>query len=168
MADNWGCHGIALDPSVTHPAEIHKNVLFFKIAARTLDVQADRKWQVVTSVPALRHFMRHSYIDVLKMDCEGCEYSLARDISAEDPLFFHRVGQFEFESHVNTVFMTSERHTIWYAELFKLLEEAGMKMMHMCTADCGGTDECEPLLESTGYPCKRGMQKCHMFTFARP
>lgn len=33
-----------------------------------------------------------------QMDCEGCEYALARDVLAEDPAFFHHVSQFAVES----------------------------------------------------------------------
>ena len=168
VSERWGCHGVALDPTVTHASELHKNVLFFKIGARTLDANADKQWPLVTSVPALRQFFRHTYIDVLKMDCEGCEYSLARDVLAEDPLFFHRVGQFEFEAHVNTDFMTTERHAIWYGELFHLLEQAGMKLIKFCVAACSGNQECPQLLLDAGYPCSKDhVHKCHMFTFAR-
>ena len=44
-------------------------------------------------VRALRRALGHPHLAVLKMDCEGCEFTLARDILAHDPLFFGRVDQ---------------------------------------------------------------------------
>jgi hypothetical protein len=38
---------------------------------------------------------------------KGCEYSLARDILAEDPTFLHRVDQFSFEAHVSKQWLDS-------------------------------------------------------------
>lgn len=41
----------------------------------------------------LKKFLRYDRIEVLKMDCAGCEYALAQDILLEDPNFLHSVDQ---------------------------------------------------------------------------
>jgi len=50
MADDWGCKGVALDPSVTHPSKLHRKVTFHNIAARTMDATEDAQWDLVTTV----------------------------------------------------------------------------------------------------------------------
>lgn len=117
MVTKWGCHGVALDPSVNHPTELYTNVTFFKVGVRTMRPHDDAKWPLVTSIPALRLWLRHRVVDVLKVDCEGCEYSIARDVMAEDPLFFHRVGQFEIEVHVSDDMLDTEQQVINYGKL---------------------------------------------------
>jgi hypothetical protein len=53
----------------------------------------------VTSMPGLRRWLGHERVTILKADCEGCEYSLARDVLEEDPDFFQHIDQFTVEVH---------------------------------------------------------------------
>ena len=81
-------------------------VTFHNIAASTIKANIDAKksneeWWT-TTVPALKRFLQLDRIPILKMDCEGCEYAIARDVLLEEPLFFHSVDQFTFEAHLNT------------------------------------------------------------------
>jgi len=86
MANTAKCKGLALDPTVNHPSKLHDNVWFLNMGATSLE-QMPSSW-IVTSVPALLKWVKWDYIDVLKMDCEGCEYAIARDVLTEDPAFF--------------------------------------------------------------------------------
>jgi hypothetical protein len=42
---------------------------------------------------------------VLKMDCEGCEYSIYTSVMEHDPNFFQRVDQFALEVHLSRVWI---------------------------------------------------------------
>lgn len=67
----------------------------------------------MTSLPSLVRFLKLPYVDVLKMDCEGCEYALPRDVLMEDPTFFHRVGQISLEIHTSAVWVNSTETLYW-------------------------------------------------------
>lgn len=77
---NWGCRGFAGDPTVQHPSKLHENVTFHSIAATMLQDNEERlinkggnvEWWY-TSFPKLRYFLGIKTIDILKIDCEGCE-----------------------------------------------------------------------------------------------
>jgi len=169
MADEWGCKGVALDPSVSHASKLHPNVTFHVIAARTADRNADKKWHHVTTVPGLKRFLRHKHITVLKMDCEGCEYALAEDILLEDPDFFHAVDQFAIELHVSQKWLKTDNQALLLGQLYKLVKEAGLSVADTHFGGCNPSDEaagCLPLLQNVGFPCQSGMM-CVDVLFAR-
>jgi hypothetical protein len=60
------------------------------------------------------------------MDCEGCEYSLAGDVLAEDPTFFSRVDQLAIEGQWSRVWMKSKSELFATARLLELLADAGL------------------------------------------
>lgn len=132
--------------------------------------EASNKW-LQTSVPALRKWLKHQRVEVLKMDCEGCEYSIAADILAEDPDFFHAVRQFAVEVHWSRVWVKSTTEMYGFASMLDLLEEAGFQLMHADLTTCGPADqqtgllpELEPLfpLLFEGSPTH-----CHNYLFAK-
>jgi len=43
----------------------------------------------------------HTYIDYLKIDCEGCEWALFEALEKYDPTFLSSVGQLAIEVHMN-------------------------------------------------------------------
>jgi len=107
-----------------------------------------------------------------KMDCEGCEYSLARDILTFNPSFFYQVGQFAVELHISKHWLTSFAQVRALAMLLRLLEEAGLHLVH------GSLDGCAPqhevmgvpkILVETNFPGYPGFQRmmCHNYLFAR-
>ena len=112
------------------------------------------------------------YIDVLKMDCEGCEYALARDVLAEDPEFFTRVGQFVVEIHTDSRFLRDNNHALALGRLAVLLERAGLRLAGGHITGCAvpsaptETEPCHPLLLEAGYLCGRG-RNCQNWWFAR-
>jgi len=160
-----GCIGIGLDPSVLHPAKLHPNVMFITVGANSLE-DTPPEWQM-TSVPALLKFLKWEFIDVLKMDCEGCEYAIARDVLAEDPGMFQRVDQFAIEVHVGKMWLTSVQHLVNFGSLLILLEEAGLELFDARIGHCNKVHEdygCLKELLDIGYPCDR---QCQNFLFAR-
>lgn len=163
VANAWGCRGFAADPTVHHPSKLHPNVTFHNIGATVLQDNEERlinkgggeKWWM-TSVPKLRYFLNLEKIDILKMDCEGCEVAMARDILREDPEFLRKVDQISIETHVTKTWMTTREHVYYFGLMFPLLEEAGFKMEWSSIFGCSKRHEitgCMPEFKKYGWPC---------------
>lgn len=174
VAKQWGCRGFALDPSVTHPAEIVKGkVLFIQAAASTLPSAEQNMWLLTTTVPSLRKWLDISGLAVLKMDCEGCEYALARDVQQQEPDMWSKVDQFAVEIHVSKKWITSFEHLHNLALLFKQLADAGFTMLHAPKGTgCAPSDEapgCPDELVEVDFPgCrKREGGMCFNMLYAR-
>ena len=166
LAQQSGCFGYALDPSVSHPTALVLNVTFMQIAANSLE---ENSWHTTTTVPALRRWLKTDYLPVLKMDCEGCEFALARDVASDMPDFWDSVDQFAVEIHVPRLFMKTKRHLDNYILLLQQLRKAGLKLAHADIKDCSPKDEatgCLPELVELGYPCK-SRKMCQNFLFAK-
>lgn len=161
-----GCFGYAFDPTVSHPTAITKGVQFMQVAASSL---GNNNWITVTTIPALKQWLRHTRISVLKMDCEGCEYALARDVFHEDRHFFNSIDQFAVEIHMPQFFMASFEHVKNYALLLSLLEEAKLYLTSAVLTPCSPAHEssgCHPLVIASGYPCFIGGM-CQNLLFSR-
>ena len=104
------CQGFLFDPTINHPSQIFPGkLLFLKVGAPLL--KSDTKENYITiSPPKMLKALNDIFLDVLKMDCEGCEYALAKEISISDPHFFKKVGQFALEIHVSKLWITDEEH----------------------------------------------------------
>jgi hypothetical protein len=166
LAPKWGCHGFAADPTVTHPFKLHPNVTFHSFGAK---VRAASAFQILTSMPALRKWLGHSHVTVLKMDCEGYEYSLGEDIALEDPSFFTHVDQFAVEIHVSKNWLETQDALYSLGLLYYFLEEAGLKLQHAEILGCDPLKEsigCMDELTEMGDPCGLG-KSCHNYLFAR-
>lgn len=163
VANAWKCRGFASDPTVHHPSKLHDLVTFHNIAATTLQDNEERLinkggevdwWS--TSFPKLRFFLGLDKIDLLKIDCEGCEVALSRDMLREDPWFLYHVDQISIETHVTKTWMTTQEHVYYFGLMFALLEEAGFKMEWSSVFGCSKRHEvagCMPELEMYGWPC---------------
>ncbi|KAI9033219.1 hypothetical protein DFJ74DRAFT_165030 [Hyaloraphidium curvatum] len=163
-----GCRGFGLDPTVVHRSTLHRNVMFIQMGAKMLTTDEQTARWHITSVPGLRQFLGHTNVTVLKMDCEGCEYSLARDVAMEDPHFFQRVGQFALEIHTGKAWARSDRHVHYLGLLFAQLQAANLELQHAVIVRCGPSREaegCIKKLNDSGYPCQ---PMCHNLLFARP
>mmetsp|Transcript_47475 Transcript_47475/g.148487 ORF Transcript_47475/g.148487 Transcript_47475/m.148487 type:complete len:305 (+) Transcript_47475:51-965(+) len=64
---------------------------------------------------------------VLKMDCEGCEYSLYADTVGQNPLFFSTVDQFALEVHLSLKWVPDNATFLGYGRLLALLRRSGRK-----------------------------------------
>ena len=117
LADLWGCRGFAGDPTVLHPSKLHPLVTFHNVGAsmlvaneeRNVDKGGSEEWWD-TSMTSLRYWLKLEHVNIIKMDCEGCEFALARDILREDPTFVYNVDQLSIETHVSKSWMTTREH----------------------------------------------------------
>ena len=169
LANSWHCQGLAFDPSVEHKSRLHPNVTFHMIAAKTLSEEDDRQWPLVMSVTALKTCFKHKRIHILKMDCEGCEFSLAHDIENEMPNFFSTIDQMTLEIHVSKFWMKTWTHIINLAKLFKLLENNDLRLVDAELTPCASYHEdfgCPPILMESEYPCGPRIM-CQNLLFAR-
>ena len=169
LANEWKCQGVAFDPSVEHKSKLHPNITFHMIGAKTLSDDVDRQWQLVSTVPQLQSCFGHTSIDILKMDCEGCEYALARDIEQYNINFFETISQFTVEIHVSKRWIQTPQHLINFGKLLYFLEKANLHFMHTILLPCGGADEalgCPQELIDVNYPCESG-KMCQNFLFAK-
>lgn len=161
LARDKNCSGIALDPTVDHPMKLTEGVIFLKAGANSPGNQSS--W-VSWSVPHLRKWLGHP-LYALKMDCEGCEYSLADDILREDPLFFRHVYQLNIEIHIPRSFMSLDS-VYSLGRLYRLLTLANMKLVHVDDGKCGPKDQrggCQDLIIQAGIPCVPG---CRSYLFS--
>jgi hypothetical protein len=169
FANSTACVGVAADPTVTYPSTIHRGVYFTQMAASSYDPEDTAMFPLRTSVPGLRLTLKHERLSVLKMDCEGCEYALARDILDEDPNFFNHVDNFVVEIHYSKRWMKSNSHLYSLAALMHLLEEAGMELVHFelsgCSAEARATG-IMPELKSLKLAPSLNLH-CHNYLFAR-
>jgi len=163
VADTWGCRGFAADPTVTHPSKLHDLVTFHNIGLTMLTDNEERlvnkggetEWWM-TSLPRLRVFLGLDHIDMIKIDCEGCELAVSRDILREDPHFLHRVDQINIETHVTKAWMNTREDTYYFGLLFALMEEAGYVMEWSSVFGCAKRHEivgCMPEIHEFGWPC---------------
>lgn len=166
VANKWGCQGFAADPTVNRSSLLHPNITFHYIAAKT---RSEQNFPIVTSMPSLRKWLGHEHIAVLKMDCEGCEYSLGEDIVSEDPFFFQSVDQFPVEVHVSKTWLDTEDALHSLGLLYIFLESAGLELQHAAIGPCHPDHEkpgCMDELLQMDYPCGSG-KSCHNYLFAR-
>lgn len=197
-----GCAGLAMDPTVNgHPALAPKRKTS-KVSFRKVGAPSRHKpgkgphWETLSPPAALRELRGSgARLDILKMDCEGCEYAISDNVHEQDPGFFERVGQFIVEVHVGKRFLPSEEHLAALEDLLRLLERAGFRLQHAHFLGCGEDTpgainklarkwnttykkaradrrgpallhyECLRQLDDMGYPCEL---TCQNFLFARP
>jgi hypothetical protein len=177
FANATGCTGFAADPTVTHPSKLHPLVYFSQMAASLLDrAETTSLFPLTVTVPSVRKMLNHSHVAVLKMDCEGCEYSLARDILEEDPEFLTHVDQFAVEVHYSQRWMKSRAHLHSLAALVQLLEDAGLDLVHAQASKCSPKDQATGLAEGLQSlrlidviisPRDGQERHCHNYLFAR-
>jgi hypothetical protein len=171
LSRRYGCNGIALDPTVHFPSHnfVSARYIFLSIGLPLLsDEEHPPAWSTL-SLPLVSRLFSERHIDVIKLDCEGCEYAVARDVVLQDPTFFERVDQVALEVHVGRKWMKDERHLEAYGHLLHLMHAAGLRLVWAHIIGCSPVDEadgCLPELRKLGYPCDAGKQ-CQNLLFAR-
>ena len=156
LSHKRNCKGIGLDPTVDYPNGLAPGVSFIKAGANS-PIRTNN-WTYV-SVPMFRKLHFNHPLFALKMDCEGCEYSLANDILEDDPNFFQYVLQFNIEIHLPLSFATKSADIYGFGRLIRLIYLANMSLVHVDNARCGPKDRdlgCHVLLDKIKYPCDPG------------
>ena len=161
LGESWNCRGFAGDPSITHPSKLSPAVTFHNVGLKMLRSNWESKkdpkdeW-ILASLPQLRQFLGWDYVDIVKIDCEGCEVAMARDILAEDPDFLQKIGQISIETHATRTWVNTTEELYYYALMFPLLEDAGFKLIWSSVFGCGKFehDGCRPEIEGKmGMSC---------------
>eukprot|EP00928_Gymnodinium_smaydae_P032585 TRINITY_DN23557_c0_g1_i1.p1 TRINITY_DN23557_c0_g1~~TRINITY_DN23557_c0_g1_i1.p1 ORF type:complete len:475 (-),score=60.37 TRINITY_DN23557_c0_g1_i1:389-1813(-) len=174
LVKTYGCKGLLMDPTVEYPWKLGPSMRFVRVAAPAMYApQSD--WIEMSPVGLLRSMGADGRLDVLKMDCEGCEYTIAdyvlckgRFAHACDRNFFHKVDQFALEVHTMDSMLLTERHGLNLGKLFWLLNEAGLSIIHSHYLSCGEVPpKCPDILRKAGYPCVGAEGQCHNYLFAR-
>ena len=167
------CYGLGLDPSVSYQTNfLGANAVFLQVGARLKEsppfVPKPGVW-FLASVPALAKALSIEKLQVLKMDCEGCEYGLADDVLKHDERFFHKVDQIAIEIHTTKLIAQTKDHALALGRLFYLLEDAGLVLVDFDLSSCGGTHNIAGQQEEftiVGYPDKNE-QNCQNLLFAK-
>lgn len=124
-------------------------------------------------MPSTKRFLQIDHLNVLKFDCEGCEYALARDILLEDPDFLSHIDQVAGEFHVSTFWLNTTETLYYYGMLLKLLDDAGFRLQ---ASQIGGCDDkyqkgCMKELQDMKYPgpciATVDARACHEYLFAK-
>ena len=168
VAESWNCRVVAMDPTVTYKTKLHDKVYFLPFGAPSDHPSAQKSW-LFASPSRLAETLGMKRLSALKMDCEACEFYVARDVLAHDPTFFERVDNFSFEVHVSKFFMDSVETMLGYGRLLVLLERANLRYVHSEIAPCWSEHEklgCLDELLALGYPCARGIT-CQNILFGR-
>ena len=182
LSEEWRCQGFAGDPSIIHPSKLSPTVTFHNVGLTMLrenvEQRTDRdaklsavgsggaggdgkkdlsnsEW-ILTSLPSLQRFLGWNTLDIVKIDCEGCEVSLARDILAEDRNFLKSVKQISIETHGTRTWIDTDEELYYYALMFVLLEDAGFQLIWSNIFGCGRWehDGCRPEMEEImGMSC---------------
>lgn len=165
LAKVHGCNGYAFDPTLKRSPNIHAKVPFFPTGAAVLHEVPFP----TTNLTAVKKERQHTTIDVLKMDCEGCEYAISRDVHANDPRFFDHVRQFAVELHIDRVRLQGCKELKGFGQLLVLIRNSGLRLEHAELTPCSGWKErqgCLVDLQQLGFPCSR-RKMCQNLLFAR-
>ena len=110
------------DHTVNHQHKLGDNFYFYKCGIGSPDVSS----YGMTPPPSLiMKELGHSSIDILKIDCEGCEWLITEDRSFLKALKKCRILAIEFHIHPATHF-TPER----FIRLYELIVQNGFKLYH--------------------------------------
>lgn len=113
--------------------------------------------------------IRNSMIP-LPNQTQGCEYSVAADVLAEDPEFFHHVQQFAVEVHFSKKWCKAHEELSSFVTLLELLSEAGLELIEVMVTPCAPSDQASglvPELESRAKKMRLEEGHCHNYLFAR-
>ena len=160
------CSGFSFDPSVTLNSTLSDGVIFFQLAANMFTEEEKVPKYTYASLPKLMDALKLDHIDILKLDCEGCEFALAADIAASGRNIFYDMQQVTIELHVSDAFLHSRAHVIQLGKLFHILNDSNMRLE---SVDLQGLDTMETgcsKLQDTGYPCEKGLC-AHNLLFAK-
>jgi hypothetical protein len=167
MVEAYGCQGVGLDPTVNYHSQLLPGFTFIPVGAPVSN--KNRKRWTLASPIQVAEFFGFEHIEVLKMDCEGCEYAIADSLLKKEPRFFDRVNQFAVEIHVAQRWLSDHTKLMNYGRLLVLLKNSGLELIDFRLAHCNPFHEksgCLPELLELGYPCRTRIM-CQNILFAR-
>ena len=167
VANHSGLTVMCFDPTVTHPAKLVGDQLpvFFQ-AWGAPGPFFSPKW--IKAPPARLAVGMGWDVKVLKMDCEGCEQHVSRDVLAHNPGFFSRLDQFALETHLSRTWMGSFNNLKEYGSLLAMLKRNGFELQHVAVGTCGPHENAKlvPEIRTSGY-YRRHKYQCENLLFAR-
>lgn len=171
LRERFGCDVFALDPTVNHPAELARGVYFLKWGAPSAWLnRKESAYIIVSPVEFAALVAPGEHIQLLKMDCEGCEFEIFRDVLEFDPTWFERVRQVALEVHLSkSLGLDSIKALYGFGHLLQLLEKSGHELQHVRITNCDISDESSgvmPQLLDMGF-ARDGEGHCHNYLFAR-
>ena len=179
------CRGFAVDPSAVKNSRLSPTVTFQNLGMTLMHnhgqespKELDEKrhsWN--TTVPSMQSFLKQDFTDILKLECEGCETAMIRDILVEDPTFFHKLGQVSVMKYASKELVQTEEDLYYFGLMFPLLEEAGFVLVSSRVVSCKSKLEqngCRPEFSEWGYTCGFGVdnerkqgRSCQSYLFAK-
>lgn len=174
LAREYGCHGFSADPTVSYPSNILTNVTFNQMGAGLLNPNEEQvnnnndgqqPW-FIANVPLLKKALGIKHLHVLKMDCEGCEYGLARDVIKDDPTFFNHIDQVALETHTARQWLNTTETVYYYGVLMKLLSNAGLILQDVRAASCAPVHTATGCWDDIKFLCGNP-NRCQSYLFAR-
>jgi len=172
MADTYDCSGDLFDPTRDYNKTIYPgHDLNFYAVGHPLAIVSFAKWEYTSAVESFIQSGKDR-LDVLKMDCEGCEYSLAPIVEEKMPEFFHKVGQFNVEIHMPVQWMATDQHVYNLGFLLHLVLESGKTLQSADTSTCGHAEKSgyNNFFIETGWPIYKNGGKhamdCRSLLFA--
>ena len=162
-----GCTGMAFDPSVSLNSQLAAGLIFSQIAANMFTSAEKENGWIYAGVPQMMDAFQAHHLDVLKLDCEGCEFAVSGDILKAGFNIFRTIDQVVVELHLSDAFLKSQDHVIELGKLFFLLRAADLQLIDAQITELADYHEtgCDRLAD-TGYPCKQHAA-CHNLLFAR-
>lgn len=165
LADAMHCKGFAVDPLEIKDTKLNPSVSFQNFGISKMhepEGEKEKKTLWNTTIPALSKFLHVGFTDVLRLDCNGCEIAMIRDILLEDPSFFHHIGQISVKKQTSKSFVDTEEDLYYFGLMFPLLEEAGHHLVK--SRVYGGKPkyekgECMPEFGEWGFHCGFGADK---------
>ena len=177
LGSKFKCRGFATGLIHSKPSKLGPTVSFQNLGLTTLRETNEEKPVWNTSIPVVQKFLGLEHADVLRLDCEGCEIALTRDVLTQDPSFFNRYDQISVKKHASKAFVDSEEELYYFGLMFPLLEEAGHLLVTSKVVACKGKHEtqgCRPEFNEWGYYCGKGeddaqerSRSCQDFLFAK-
>jgi Methyltransferase domain len=165
-----GCEGVAFDPSITHPSILNGTKLrFLQLGLRAPShLEYGSTWDSI-NFATFRAALGHRHLAVLKVDCEGCEYQMYRDIvAAQYPDFFRTIDQVAFEVHAYSKFAATDALALDLGRMYVLMRRSGLTLVSAVLTACGDSSGylCDnAVFKEAGYPCTR--VGCQDLGFAR-
>jgi len=153
LAEDHGCSVMMFDPTVDLPEVVGDRLRFYKKGAPSAAFPVGSP-SVTPLTSAAGLFGKGMSISVVKMDCEGCEYSLYDDLMSRGESVLDRIDQLALEIHLSERFATSREDVVNLGKLFALLIRHRFRPVVYDVGHCTGNDrnvKIHPLFRESGY-----------------